>query len=251
MARRRNVVVALAAAALVAAGAGVAWYARPRMRPPVAPAPAREPDRSVLSDIAVYLMPVAADARPPGDGEAVWDGLWPGIAADAESRALLGRLYGGAPAALVAGPDAGASGPAPGAGLAVVLRVDARRVEDRFSTRRGHVAGRIDLHRESTAQFHPARFHAPAGTPPEDVLGKAFAAAMDAQPDDLDILLLVANDYLLRHRPGWQLASHGFSADAVAVPTGGPAALRSDLDRRISDYLGRHAVGADLGGPKP
>ena len=252
MSRRRKLVYAIGVAVLAAAGVAGLWFGRNRTRPEreEGPPSTREPDFVVQHDLPVYLMPVAADAtavRRPGDE--VWDALLPGIAADAESRKLLSRLYRDAPAEFRVGPvGQDASGQAPGDGLAVAVRVHARRYEDRISTRRGHVYGLVDLGRVSTVNFHPDRFHAAAGTPPEDVVGKAFSAALAAQPNDVEVLLLVANDYLLRKQPGWQLFSHGFSADAVRVPTGGPAELRADLDRRIDDYIKRHSASADPGG---
>jgi hypothetical protein len=254
MSRRRKIISVMGLAVLVAASVGGIWcgLTRPRPSHDEGPPSPREPDFVVLRNLPVYLMPVAADAiaaRRPGDE--VWDALLPGIAADADSRTLLSRLYQNAPTELREGPvgqDAGSQAPAEG--LAVAVRVHAQRFKDRVSTRQGHVYGLVDLWRVSTVQFHPARFHHPEGTPPEQALGQGLAAALAGQPDDFEVLLLVANDYLLRKQPGWQLFSHGFSADAIQVPTGGLAELRADLDRRIDDYVKRHTVSADLGDSK-
>lgn len=206
--------------------------------PPVAKsdAPPPAPEAADWRPEIVFGIPFILTPIPP-DGDApkrkaseVLAGLFPGIAADKGTRALLSRLYGAAKIEFLAmeGADEAALKKAmpsrpPAEGRALWWAI---------------------------SKWQPYR--EVKGNLP---LGVSWWYLTNAQPpqvkpgDSLEILQLVCNDYLLRHRLGYQL-EHESDPSVLKPEQRTPAELRAVLDRRIEGFIKQHAAPAEPKGPE-
>jgi hypothetical protein len=193
--------------------------------PPAPQAPDWHPE--IVRGIPFFLVPIPRDGdAPKRKASEVLAELFPGMAADKDTRALLSRLYGTANIAFLAmeGADAAAlkkvrppQPPAEGRALWWAIS-DWRSYRE--------VKGNLPL-------------------------GLSWLYLANARPqvkpgDSLKILLLVSNDYLLRHRLGYQL-EHESDPHVLKPEQRTPAKLRAEPDRLIGEFIKRHAVPGEAG----
>lgn len=206
--------------------------------------------RVTHSGLGVLLLPITTDAKAaPPSAVPVWRDLYPKLAADGESQRLLQRLYAGVRVdCRVLDGDAdfdekGVEQARPERGPAVLLSLHARQ-PGQERTYDGEQAKALGYDRALYGVLSYGRvIRLSRGEPG---LPDSAAAALDSVADDLEVLYLVTNDYLLRHAPGWQLnfrGGPGVSPDHVTKRQKNATDLRRELDRRVEEHLRRHAAG--------
>jgi hypothetical protein len=198
----------------------------------------------VVSGTALVLVPLGPDGKADGKAaEALGRDLFGKLAEDPESQKLLRRLYG-LPVEVVV-LDGGASFDAdavekarPEKGPAVLLSV---HVEQPGQERRyeGDQAKARGYDRSYFWTFSLGRVTRQRKDDPDRP--RSVAEALARQPNDRELLYLAANDYLLRHAPGWQLLFQGtgISPHAITKPARDATELRARVDRRIDEHVGR------------
>jgi hypothetical protein len=206
------------------------------------PAPEWDDSQGGGNDAGVYFLPIGpkeAERRPALE---VWKSLFPGMASDPDTKALLRRLYNDLPVDLVVVPEGAVktkaamdrvAGP-PAPGFAVVLRVAAERVLHEVGG--GDTVGSLGYRRDMRVK----RGEKSANVVELDKDGNVVSVA---PPHDQAILLLAMNDYLLRTKAGYGAFVTGPDTPQSIrsrFPTHDKEAMRANVDRRIADYLNRY-----------
>lgn len=200
----------------------------------------------IARDLALTLVP--SGGEPAAGGPAaweVWKGVIRGLKEDPESAATLKRVLGDWPAKLEvldldAATDAALRAePAPGDAFAV--RIASQGTEKRGTSDRDGLVGLVQL--GVTVRIE--------GTPPHQnsgrtvvVQGRTVLAGNVPDPDE--IVVLLAEDYVLRHHPDWRI--YGPDGDPKNDPLADPKARRGNLDTRIADFAAR--IRSFYGAPK-
>jgi hypothetical protein len=200
--------------------------------------PPREPrwdNQEAWSYVPFFLAPIAEPDEPLPPVEEVWSTLFEGMAADPETHALLRRLCVGTDMKLTAreshGPDE--------------EKVTRERQLDPppIDQRSGFLELRTALPGQRGVDRYAACLNVRVCCSLYLYMDGHFLRR-DNRSTALDLMRLLANDYLLRHRRGYQLVHGevmfvrgGPTWDAVPEIEGSPDLLRRRLDMEISDFV--------------
>lgn len=200
------------------------------------------------SHCRVFLVPL----EPVPDGgrrtaQEVWKSLVDELRQDEPTRQLLTRLHGGVPSLIIAAEPPQDFVPE---GIGASTAPDTYRFSvtwfepiapgvDRWSDITAEIGGRSDAPVEcllGTWKTHRlASFRIKNST--KNHRDNVLAEILSSQCDEPAVLVLAANDYLLRKQSGWLLLDEADGHRCVAKPTKRDAATaRSELDERIDMY---------------
>ena len=243
----RRVKILLIALVLAAVAIGV-WSAL--QAPPAAAVPERSRRFSLAGqNLNVFLVPVDV---PPGKRRPaldLWQTLFPKISKDSGSREFLQQLFGGLAAEIEStaimtdeiGTDENATNRQPGDGFAVVLRIDAKQPGDvEWERIVSRIGGRSDAPIDCLLGNLDFSLNAKFPAPTTTNVATAPAQLLDSESTGLDVVLMVANDYLLREQAGWLLV------DTLQDQAPGRAAIsldeaRQTLNQRAEAWRTRYA----------
>ena len=246
--RLGKLAVAGASSALVVAAVQVAST---KLSPnPTAEPPPATKDTVVLSTIKssnesksirstanpIFMVPVEQEGTTTTPKPIRWEELFPKIVQDSESQALARRLYWGIPVELTAvGKDdqvqaeqaESTSGPP-----FVRLQIQATASPSESSEKM--LVGMWDYRRSSRRPLPETQ------TVTSPAQGTAAGGAVNFDDaDDVEVLRLLCNDYLLRINAHWIVVG-GYSLSNFRNPKLDTAQAKADLQKRIDGYLTKY-----------
>ena len=240
----KSVTILMAVFVVAISGGMVAWWAWPEAK--------REEIRvshsSVVGkNLCVFLVPVNVTGERK-DAVQVWENLFSDLAQDATSQDFLQKLYGGvkvevkAPAPAADWPRLESNG--------VLLKINPQQPgEVRWDKIVSRVGGRSDQPTDcllGTLDYsRVACSRSDAAT--DESLAVLAAKAIEAQMSDLNVVVMAANEYLLRHQLGWRMVDHfETSLDQLPKLSKDPTDVRQELDQEVAAWYQRYTKKATV-----
>jgi hypothetical protein len=182
-----------------------------------------------------HLLALGPDAKATEPAaKDLWRDLFAGLAADADSQKLLTKLYGGLPVEFVLldgktpFDEKAAEAARPRATTSAVLLSVHPKQPGEWSAAENQLYGTLSFARVvRLAEGDPRT-------------ATSVDEALTRQPEELEVLYLVINDYLLRKARGWQFVfqnSPSVRPEYTTQPQADAAKLRDEVERRAAEYL--------------
>lgn len=204
-----------------------------------------------LTNFQAYMVPLEEARNDPPEKAIPWNQLFRKIANDHESQLLANRLWWDAPVEFIVADNADEVGG----------KADNKKEEEALAAGPSLVRIRICSEASPTGStdhlsvglwnYRRLSHRVVAETHTYNSMSEAMVQENSSEDsDDFEFLMLLCNDYLLRHNAGWIVVDgRGVSPGSVTSPRLDATQAQADLDHRLENYLKKFDSSAERSAP--